>query len=84
MAKPKKTKGTAPKTSPRHAAAELRKLLFQELDAPDQLAREISASITALKHGNLDALSQLPAMKTKALRLAALLDKVGAAVTEAA
>ena len=55
----KKTKGIQPKTSPKHAEAELRRKLYEDLGPVEQAARELLDGINKLRHGNLDYIAKL-------------------------
>lgn len=63
----KKKKGEAPKSSPKHANAELRKRLFSGLEEVEKDTRALLDSINKLRHGNLDYLSQLETMYSDAV-----------------
>lgn len=68
----------APKTSPKHSEAELRRELFTELSPIEDAARELLKCINKLRHGDLDYISKLPDMQDTADRIAEDLGTCGA------
>lgn len=69
-----KKKGEAPKTSPKHEAAELRKMLFTELELAERDARFVLDVVNKLRHGNLDYVAKLEEASEKADCVASALD----------
>lgn len=66
----------APRTSPKYAAAELRKQLFDQLAGPEQRLRTLLTGINKLRHGDLDLVSSLPEYAKEAEALADAIDDV--------
>lgn len=64
MAKQSKKNAAPVKPSPKHAAADLRKLLYAELGPVEETARELLKGINKLRHGELEHISQLGAMQS--------------------
>ena len=64
----------APKTSPKHEAAELRKTLYADLDVVERDARDVLDVVNKLRHGNLDYISKLEDAREKAEGVASALD----------
>lgn len=60
----------APKTSPKHSEAELRRELFAEMSPIEDMARELLKHINKLRHGDLDYVSKLADMQDTADRIA--------------
>lgn len=74
MSKKTGKKGEAPKTSPKHAEAELRKMLFSELEQVEKDAREVLDVVNKLRHGNLDYIAKIEDATDKAEGIASALD----------
>lgn len=74
MSKKTAKKGEAPKTSPKHAEAELRKMLFTELEVVERDARIVLDVVNKLRHGNLDYIAKIGDATDRAEGVASALD----------
>ncbi len=75
--KPDKKKGVQPKTSPKHAEADVRRTLFVELESAEASARSLLNSVNKLRHGNLDYIAEMASMQAVAETVAEEVGRVG-------